>query len=47
MDQADKALAIVTGTFGILALMGFVALFIGRHLHKKVEALHREQRKSV
>ena len=43
----DRALAIVAGTFGIFALAATVALFVGRHLHKKVEALRREQQKSA
>jgi hypothetical protein len=41
----DRALAIVTGTFLAMGLLGFVSLFAAVRTHKKIERLRREQHK--
>ena len=42
----DSALAIVTGTFGLIGLLGFAALLYSINLSKRIERIRREQHKS-
>jgi hypothetical protein len=46
MNQMDRALAIVAGTFGLIGLIGFGSLLYLKHLTKKINRLRREQQKS-
>ncbi len=43
----DRGLLSVVVAFGSLTTVGVVLLFVGRHLHKKAEALQRKQEKSA
>jgi hypothetical protein len=42
----DRAPAIVTGTFGLIGLLGFAALLYSISLSKRIERIRRAQRKS-
>ena len=47
MSPADRALAIVGGTFGGIGLLGFALIFYLHRLNKKIDRLRHEEQKSL